>query len=341
MKLGLTYNDTILKPQYSDIRSRSEVNIGNNLGEKYFPTPIISAPMDTVTESSMAQSMYDCGGLGIIHRYNTIGEQVKIAKSILKKKRTTRGAFVGAAVGVTGDYYERAQELIKSGVQVICLDIAHAHHILTKEALFTLKRDFDNVHFMVGNVATAEGFSDLSKWGADSIKVGIGGGSICSTRIKTGHGIPGLQAVADCSKVKNNNTILIADGGIKTSGDIVKALAAGADFVMLGSLLAGTEESPGKVYESEKGKVKIYQGMASSEAQMKWKGSVSSREGISTTIPYKGSVKEIIEDLAIGVRSGFSYTGARNIKELWEKSQFIRQTTSGITESATHILFNQ
>jgi IMP dehydrogenase len=342
MRLGLTYNDTLLKPQYSDIRSRSEINIGNNLAGKYFPTPIISAPMDTVTEANMAKSMYGCGGLGIIHRYNTIPEQVKIVKDVLKKKRTTKGACVGAAVGVTGDYYERAQELIKNGVEIICLDIAHAHHILTKEALFSLKRDFDNVHFMVGNVATPIAFSDLSNWGADSIKVGIGGGSICSTRIKTGHGVPGLQAVADCSKAKKDNrTLLIADGGIKTSGDIVKALAAGADFVMLGSLLAGTDESPGKLYDSENGKVKIYQGMASSEAQMKWKGTVSSREGISTTIPYKGTVENIMEDLTIGIRSGFSYTGARNIKELWEKSQFMRQTPSGITESATHILFNK
>jgi IMP dehydrogenase len=298
--------------------------------------------MDTVTEANMAKSMYGCGGLGIIHRYNTIPEQVKIVKDVLKKKRTTKGACVGAAVGVTGDYYERAQELIKNGVEIICLDIAHAHHILTKEALFSLKRDFDNVHFMVGNVATPIAFSDLSNWGADSIKVGIGGGSICSTRIKTGHGVPGLQAVADCSKAKKDNrTLLIADGGIKTSGDIVKALAAGADFVMLGSLLAGTDESPGKLYDSENGKVKIYQGMASSEAQMKWKGTVSSREGISTTIPYKGTVENIMEDLTIGIRSGFSYTGARNIKELWEKSQFMRQTPSGITESATHILFNK
>lgn len=342
MRLGLTYNDTLLKPQYSDIRSRNEVNIGNSLGGKYFSTPIISAPMDTVTEGKMAQAMYDCGGLGIVHRYNTIPEQVKVVESVLKKKRTSKGAFIGAAVGVTGDYYERTSELIKAGVQVICLDIAHAHHILTKEALFALKRDFNNVHFMVGNVATADGFADLSDWGADSVKVGIGGGSICSTRIKTGHGVPGLQAVADCSRAKKNRrTLLIADGGIKTSGDIVKALAAGADFVMLGSLLAGTDESPGKVYDSENGKVKIYQGMASSEAQMKWKGSVSSREGISTTISYKGSVKDIIEDLSIGIRSGFSYSGARDVKELWDNSEFMRQTTSGITESATHILFGK
>jgi IMP dehydrogenase len=340
MKLGLTYNDTLLKPRYSDIRSRNEVEIGNLIGDRYFKVPIISAPMDTVTEDAMALSMHDCGGLGIIHRYNTITAQVRIAKNALRKRRTSKRTMIGAAVGVTGDYRERAEALIKIGVQVICLDIAHAHHVLTQEAIFALKRDFPRIHLMVGNVATYDAFLDLAKWGADSIKVGIGGGSICSTRIKTGHGVPGLQAIADCARAKKTGgPLLIADGGIKTSGDIVKALAAGADFVMLGSLLAGTDESPGKVLNSEQGKVKIYQGMASSEAQMKWKGSVSSREGISTTIPYKGAVNDILEDLSIGIRSGFSYTGARNIKELQEKCEFMRQTTSGITESATHILF--
>ena len=192
---------------------------------------------------------------------------------------------------------------------------------------------------MVGNVATRRAFADLCNWGADSIKVGIGGGSICSTRLKTGHGVPGLQAIIDCAQAnEGNRALLIADGGIKTSGDIVKALAAGADFVMLGSLLAGTDESPGEIFDSEGEKVKIYQGMASSEAQMKWKGKVSSREGISTSIPYRGSVKNIIEDLTVGIRSGFSYSGARNIKELQNKAFFMRQTASGITESATHIL---
>ena len=148
-----------------------------------------------------------------------------------QEKRTSTGAIVGAAIGVTGDYFERAQELIGNGVRIICLDIAHAHHVLTREALFRLKRDFDNVHFMVGNVATSQAFSDLCDWGANSIKVGIGGGSICSTRIKTGHGIPGLQAVANCAKAKKNNqALLIADGGIKTSGDIVKALPLDRDW---------------------------------------------------------------------------------------------------------------
>ena len=337
---SLTYDDILLKPQYSDIRSRKEVDIGNFLANKYFKLPVLSAPMDTVTEEKMSVAMYQKGGLGIVHRYNTIDEQLSIVCGALKKKYVNDDCVIGAAVGVKGDYKERADELIKHGVSIICLDIAHAHHILTKEALTYLKLKHSNVHFMVGNVATGEAFRDLSNWGADSIKVGIGGGSICSTRIKTGHGVPNLKAVMDCAKEKSQ-AILIADGGLKTSGDIVKALAAGADFVMLGSLLAGTDESPGKVLNSENGKVKVYQGMASSEAQMKWKGSVSSREGISTTIPYKGSVKDILEDLEVGIRSGFSYSGARNMKELHDNAQFIKQTSSGINEGMTHILFRR
>lgn len=336
---SLTYDDVLLEPQYSSIRSRKEVDVGGLIAGSYRTTPIISAPMDTVTEEEMVYAMNECGGLGIIHRYNSIEDQIDIARKCAKRKYTEGGVF-GAAVGVTGDYYERTAELVKVGTPIICLDIAHAHHVLTQEALGILKRDFPQIHFMAGNVATQQAFADLSAWGADSIKVGIGGGSICSTRLKTGHGVPGLQAIIECARAKKagSSAILIADGGIKKSGDIVKALAAGADFVMLGSLLAGTSESPGKVLNSEKGKVKVYQGMASSEAQMKWKGSVSSREGISTTIPYKGSVVPILNDLVIGVRSGFSYSGARNIKELHENTKFLRQTGASVTEGTTHIL---
>tara|TARA_Y100001938_G_scaffold150473_1_gene241553 strand:+ start:1260 stop:2291 length:1032 start_codon:yes stop_codon:yes gene_type:complete len=343
MKTGLTYQDVLLVPHYSDIRSRSEVNIGNRLNRVDYSVPIISAPMDTVTGDLMANTMADLGGLGIIHRYNSIGEQLNLVKESLRKTPPGTLNRVGAAIGVTGDYYERAHELINMGVSIICLDIAHAHHILTKEALSKLKGGFPHVHFMVGNVATAQAFEDLARWGADSIKVGIGGGSICSTRIKTGHGVPNLEAILECSRVKDvvPSTLLIADGGIKTSGDIVKALAAGADFVMLGSLLAGTDESPGKILKSEKGNVKVYQGMASSRAQLQWKGAVSSREGISTTIPYKGSVRDIIEDLTVGIRSGFSYSGARTLRELQDTAVLIRQTSSGMTESDTHILLRR
>jgi IMP dehydrogenase len=190
---------------------------------------------------------------------------------------------------------------------------------------------------MAGNIATLAGFDALADWGADSIRVGIGGGSICSTRLQTGHGIPTFQSILDCSR-SAKNVSLIADGGIRTSGDIVKALAAGADFVMLGSLLAGTYETPGEILHTKGGKKKVYRGMASKEAQTAWRGSVSSIEGVSHVVSYTGPVEDILSELAIGIRSGLSYAGARNMPEFQAKSQFLRQTNAGQVESLTHIL---
>ena len=191
---------------------------------------------------------------------------------------------------------------------------------------------------MAGNVATLDGFNRLADWGADSIRVGIGGGSICSTRIQTGHGIPTLQSVIDCGQT-DRDAILIADGGIKNSGDIVKALAAGADAVMLGSLLAGTEETPSETFRDRDGRCfKAYRGMASAEAQKAWRGKASSLEGVSTTIPCKGPVKNVVEELLTGVRSGLSYSGARDIPELRSKARFILQSHAASVESSTHIL---
>ena len=190
---------------------------------------------------------------------------------------------------------------------------------------------------MAGNVATLEAFNDLADWGANSIRVGIGGGSICSTRINTGHGIPTYQSIHDCS-YSNRDAKIIADGGIKNSGDIVKALAAGADFVMLGSMLAGTDESPGEIFTSGNKKYKVYRGMASRSAQMDWRGKSSSPEGVSTTIPYKGSVVNILQDVAGNIKSGFSYSGVRDLRELQSKATFLQQTPAGQYESSTHIL---
>ena len=191
---------------------------------------------------------------------------------------------------------------------------------------------------MAGNVATLAGFNDLADWGANSVRVGIGGGSICSTRVQTGHGVPTLQSVLDCA-ASDRNAALIADGGIRNSGDIVKALAAGADFVMLGSLLAGTIESPGEAAYSLDGvRTKIYRGMASKEAQINWRGHVSSVEGVSSSVECHGPVSEVMDELARGIRSGLSYSGAETIRSLQAKSRFIRQTAAGKTESSTHIL---
>jgi len=331
MKTALTYDDVLLLPQYSDIKSRKEVDIGNDLDDKiHLDLPIISSPMDTVTESAMAKVMYELGGLGVVHRYNSIEEQVRELIEV---------PLAAAAIGVTENFKERARVLVSAGVDILCVDVAHGHHILVEQAIKTLKDLFgDTVHIMAGNVATKEAFDDLSDWGADSIRCNIGGGSICSTRIQTGHGLPGLQTIIDCSK-SDGKAKIIADGGIKTSGDIVKALAAGADFVMLGSMLAGTAESPGNIIKTESGILKQYRGMASKEAQMDWHGRTSSNEGVSTYIDFKGSVTEVLGDLRKGIASGLSYSGARNLAEFREKAIFVRQTPSGLQESKTHILF--
>ena len=337
-KEAVTYDDMLLVPQYSDIKSRQDVNIGSWLNNTEYRLPIMSAPMDTVSEAEMLVAMNRAGGLGVLHRYNTIDEQVRQANEAL-----ARGASnFAAAVGVTDDYQERASSLVDTGVTTLCLDVAHGHHILMKEALTTLKKRFgDSVAIIAGNVCTLEGVNDLADWGADAVRANIGGGSICSTRIVTGHGLPGLQTIFDCART-DRNVKIIADGGIKTSGDIVKALAAGADFVMCGSLLAGTEESPGQVITMPDGtRMKEYRGMASKDAQMSWRNRSSTPEGVASYIPFKGSVVDILRDLEGGIRSGLSYTGARTIAQLQHKSQWARQTSAGTVESGTHILTSQ
>lgn len=331
------FDDLLLVPKYSDIKSRSEVNLSSNLSTDInLGLPVMSSPMDTVTESSMAIAMHAFGGLGIIHRYNTIDEQV----ALVRDARMKGANHVGAAIGVTGDHEERVCMLYDAGARIICLDIAHGHHAMMKSAIKKLKEVFgDDIHIMAGNIASLEAFDDLSKWGADSIRVGIGGGSICSTRIVTGHGVPTLQSVFDCSR-SVYDTKIIADGGIKTTGDVVKAIAAGADFVIVGSMLAGTNETPGAVLTNVSGgKYKEYRGMASKKAQYNWRGKSSTPEGIATTVPYKGSVKHTLQDIAGGLRSGLSYSGSRTIAEFQAKADFIIQSSASQLESNTHIFW--
>tara|TARA_Y100000592_G_scaffold96449_1_gene164981 strand:+ start:1676 stop:2698 length:1023 start_codon:yes stop_codon:yes gene_type:complete len=339
MNNSVCFDDVLLVPQFSDITSRKEIELTSYLGNNHrFRLPVVSSPMDTVTGPKMARAMSELGGLGIIHRYNTVTDQVAMVKQALSMDYPEGNEVIGVAVGVSGDYIERASLASKAGAKVICVDIAHGHHTLMRHALKTLRNTLGSrVHIMAGNVATLEAFNDLSDWGADSVRVGIGGGSICSTRIQTGHGMPTLQSVIDCAK-SDRDTVLIADGGIRTSGDIVKALAAGADFVMLGSLLAGTEESPGDTIYDKGGHRKVYRGMASKDAQMDWRGHTASEEGVSSTVPYKGDVSDVLSSLEKGIRSGLSYTGARNLQELRAKAKFIKQTAAGQRESSTHIM---
>ena len=332
MKKALSFDDVLLVPQYSDLTSRQDADISSELDDKHsFTLPVISSPMDTVTEASMARAMHKAGGLGIIHRYNDPTGQVRVYAEA--------DVPAAVAIGMNGDYMQRAETAVEFGCSILCVDVAHGHHTMMEKCLKTLKDRFSSeVHIMAGNVATLEAFEALSRWGADSIRVGIGGGSICSTRLVSGHGVPTLASIMDCAQT-TSDTKIIADGGIKTTGDMVKALAAGADFVMIGSMLAGTKESPGDVFKNTDGKqYKVYRGMASSAAQTDWRGKSSTPEGISTTVSYKGSVDKILADVDGGIKSGLSYSGARTIKELQSKSQFIIQTTAGQAERFTHIL---
>ena len=338
IKEALAYDDVLLVPQYSTIQSRQEISIASTLDGSYASVrlglPIIASPMDTISEVEMGIAMWQEGGLAVVHRYSAIEDQVDLLDQVI----VGANANAAAAIGASGDYLERAAALYDAGARILCIDVAHGHHIFMKEALQCLRKVFgESVHIMAGNVATLEGYNDLVDWGADSIRCNIGGGSICSTRIQTGHGVPGLQTIMDCA-ASGRGAPIIADGGLRSAGDIVKALAAGADFVMLGSLLAGTDETPGDIINTRGGKVKSYRGMASKDAQMNWHGKTASLEGIATTVPCRGSVDDVLDDLARGIRSGLSYSGARNIRELQAKARFIKQTTSGQLESATHIL---
>jgi IMP dehydrogenase len=343
-KYTLSFDDMLLVPKYSEIESRNEVDMISDLRDLEFTLPIFSSPMDTITEVEMSLAMSRKGGLGIIHRYNTIEEQCSMAEEVLGQSHR-----VSAALGASGDYLERATALYDIGVRILCLDIAHGHHILMERALKSIRDKFgSDVYVIAGNVAMAEAYMDLSTWGADAVRVGIGGGSICSTRIQTGHGVPTMQSVMACHLARHlmvpkaaefTPAKIVADGGIRYAGDIVKALAGGADFVMLGSVLAGTKESPGTVFQENNGeRYKVYRGMASPEAQEDWRGHARSLEGISTTVPYRGSVYKILDSLDMSVRSGFSYSGARTIKELRDKCEFVIQSSAGQVESNTHIL---
>jgi len=323
-----SFDDVLLAPQFSDIESRSEVDISRSIRNRQYQLPIISSPMDTVTGAEMAATLGELGGLAVTHRYCSILEQAQMTP-----------LNAAAAIGASGDYMERVAHLHEqSKVTIFCLDVAHGHHSLVERALKSLRDKYgEEITIIAGNVATPKGYRALSDWGADAVRVGIGGGSICSTRIQTGHGVPTFESVLTCGY--EDGVPIIADGGIKTAGDVVKALAAGADFVMLGSMLAGTDQSPGETFSGSDGKkYKVYRGMASVEAQTDWRGEARSLEGISTTIPYKGSVIDIINDLTQNIRSGLSYSGARNITQLQARAEFIVQTSASQVESSTHIL---
>lgn len=467
---GLTFDDVLLVPKRSSIVTRSQTNLQTKLSKNIsLNIPIISANMDTVTESAMAVAMAREGGIGIIHRFLTISEQVnevlKVkrsgsviienpyfikpdqsvreaisymkekevsgllvtdsdakligiltsrdimfesestklvrdimtsdvvtakpgigvseAKKILQENRIEKlplvdekglvkglitskdimnadnypaaskdkkgRPLVGSAVGVKGDFMERTEALLDAGADVIVVDIAHGHSDNALNTVRLIKKAFPNSELIAGNVATAQGAEDLIKSGVDAIKVGVGSGSICITRVITGSGVPQLTAVLDCAKIgKKYDIPIISDGGVRTSGDATKALAAGASTVMVGGMLGGTDESPGSPVMKNGKRFKIYRGMASFYASLgrksKETGSVSISEdlndyvaeGVEAMVPYKGSVTDIIKQLTGGIRSGLSYCGANTIQQMQENAEFMKMSRAGFAESQPH-----
>lgn len=467
--LGLTFDDVLLVPRRSPVESRAEVDTRTNLARGIeLAVPIVSANMDAVTESEMAIAMAREGGLGIIHRFLPVDQQVaevrrvKRAESIvieqpytIRPDQTLREAVafleehgaagllvvqdgrlvgivtardllfeedldrpvrevmtprerlvtappgismeeakrilhahrveklplvdgdgrlvglvtsrdirarsqyphatkdergrlrVGAAVGVRGDYLERAAALVEEGVDLLVVDVAHGHSEAVLRAVRTLRRRFPEVPIVAGNVATAEGTVDLIEAGADAVKVGVGPGATCTTRVVTGAGVPQLSAILECARAARPRGVpIIADGGIRSSGDITKALAAGASAVMLGNLLAGTEESPGATVIRNGRQYKTYRGMASLWATARRRSLDSPvdeedigqivAEGIEALVPYRGKVADVLRQLVGGLRSGMSYCGARTIPDLWDNARFVRITPAGLRESLPH-----
>ncbi len=346
--LGLTYDDVLLLPDASDVVP-SEVSTTTQLTRNIsIAVPLVSSAMDTVTESEMAIAMAKAGGIGIIHRNLSIEAQVthvKLVKNV---------GLAGAAVGVGDDGFARAQALIEAGVDVVVVDTAHGHHRAVLDSIARIKKFSPTTEVIGGNVATRAGAQALINAGADAVKVGVGPGSICTTRVVAGVGVPQVTAILEAAKACNKAGIpLIADGGLQYSGDIVKALVAGANSVMLGSLLAGCEESPGELIEISGVKYKAYRGMGSLGA-MQSRGEQKSYskdrymqddvlsedklvpEGIEGKVAFRGSVAEVVHQLVGGLRSGMGYAGAPDIETLRREGRLIQITAAGLQESHPH-----
>lgn len=333
--IAYCFDDVLLMPQHSDVMSRHDVDLSMTIGtgsrKISLHTPIISSPMDTVTDTEMCKALAEFGGIGIIHRFMSYEHQIAKTKVL-----NDENIGFGVAIASNNGYLDHAKKLYEAGARLLLIDTANGHSSYAINAVSSLRRELPDVHIMAGNVATNDGFSRLADAGADSIRVGIGGGSVCTTRIVSGHGVPTLASIKEVADHYDGECSIIADGGIRTSGDMVKAFAAGADAVMLGSMLAGTDESPGELFETNGSVVKHFRGMASAEAQVHFAGKLSVAEGVSTTIPHKGSVKNIIDQIRGGLGSGCSYSGAHKLSMLNSIAQFVPVSPLSVNESKPH-----
>jgi IMP dehydrogenase len=337
-KQALTYDDIQLIPAYSDIESRQNIDLSTQLTTNYrIRVPLVASPMDTVCDSEMAIAMAALGGIGCIHRFYTIEEEaeqvLKVTNNVKNKDWFT--PHVMAAVGANGDYLERAQELVKNGANIILIDVAHGYHKFVVDAIRTMKNTLpSHIDIVAGNVATGDAALRLQEEGADAIRVGIGGGSLCTTRIKTGFGVPNVTSLINCSHAVQ--VPIIACGGIRNGGDIAKALGVGANSVILGSLIAGTKEAPGPMIEKANGLYKRYRGAASLETKSIHGQATRNVEGESTIVPFKGKVKFVVDGLLDGLRSALSYAGANNLREYFP--EYVVVTNAGVREAQPHLL---
>jgi IMP dehydrogenase len=348
-KTALTYDDIQLVPRFSSVKSRTTISLRSKLSRNYdLLIPIIASPMDTVCETDMALKVFRMGGVGCIHRFNTPEEQATMIRDLRYRMFGENGEGhlwsdwemedmipIMAAIGVNESDHDRAKLLVESGANVLLIDVAHGDHQNVIDMIHWCKENLPpHVDIIAGNIATAEAAERLQAAGADGLRVGIGGGSLCTTRIKTGFGVPNVTCIEDIMKVAE--VPVMADGGIRSSGDIAKALAVGASNVMIGSLIAGTDESPGKIIDTRSGLYKKYRGSASLETKTAHGQSNRNVEGESTMIPYKGGVKFILSGLIDGIKSALSYAGADSLDRY--HPDYVIVTNSGINEAKPHLL---
>lgn len=335
---GYSYDDVLITPKYNKIHSRTEVSFETKVTRNYtIKIPFLAANMDTICESEMAIAIGKIGGLGVIHRFLTIENQA----AEIKKVRDAQ-VLAAAAIGVK-DYEIRVPALVKAGVQILVLDIAHGHSKRAGKTLDWIKSNHPQIDVMAGNIATKDAAQYFMSKGADAIKVGIGPGSLCETRIMAGAGVPQLTAIMDAHETTQGRIPLCADGGVRYPGDVVKALGAGADTVMIGNIISGTDETPGDIIIRDGVRTKEYRGMASYDATLKkqeldgYAGQkILSVEGEKIYTPCKGSVVPIIDRFLGGLASGMTYVGAKTIPDLVGKADFIEISFAGLVESKAH-----
>ncbi len=343
-EVGLTFDDVLLLPNYTETK-REDIDVSVQLTEKIkLKIPLLSAPMDTVTEAKLAIAIGKLGGLGVIHRNMTVNKQKKEIEEV-----KSEGLTAASAVGVGGDLEERVKELVDAGVDVLVIDSAHGFSKWVIEATKYIAKKYKNIFLVSGSVATAAGAKALIEAGANALRVGMGPGSICTTRVVAGMGVPQITAILETVAVAGQFGVpVISDGGLRFSGDIVKAIAAGASTVMSGSLFAGCEETPGKLIIKKGQKYKSYRGMGSVSAMKQGsavrygqeyrKGQEKKliAEGVEGLVPYKGTVEEVVTQLVGGLKAGMYYAGVKNIEELQTKTRLMRITQASLTESHPH-----